>query len=205
MKTNVLKWSLFSLAPAAMLALVSCSSNSSSSSAGLLSSSGAYQPGVPGGVMVDTYKMNATVTRIDADKRKVTLLTRDGKETTVKCGPEVINFDQIRVGDQLKVRVTQELAVAMATPGAPPNDGGADMVALAPKGAKPGGMMASTVQVTAKVTAIDLKHHKATIQLPDGSSKSFDVRPDVDLTQRKVGEEVVLRFTEALAISVQKP
>ena len=56
--------------------------------------------------MVDTYKMNATVTRIDADKRKVTLLTRDGKETTVKCGPEVINFDQIRVGDQLNVRVT---------------------------------------------------------------------------------------------------
>lgn len=89
-----------------MLALVSCSSNSSSSSAGLLSSSGAYQPGVPGGIMVDTYKMNATVTRIDADKRKVTLLTRDGKETTVKCGPEVINFDQIRVGDQLNVRVT---------------------------------------------------------------------------------------------------
>jgi hypothetical protein len=89
----------------------------------------------------------------------------------------------------------------MATPGAPPSDGGADMVALAPKGAKPGGMMASTVQVT----AIDLKHHKASIQLPNGSSKSFDVRPDVDLTQRKVGEEVVLRFTEALAISVEKP
>jgi hypothetical protein len=149
--------------------------------------------------------MNATVTRIDADKRKVTLATQDGKETTVKCGPEVINFDQIHVGDQLKIRVTQELAVAMGTPGAPSSDGGADMVALAPKGAKPGGMMASTMQVTAKVTAIDLKHHKATIQLPDGSSKSFDVRPDVDLTQRKIGEEVVLRFTEALAISVEKP
>jgi hypothetical protein len=61
------------------------------------------------------------------------------------------------------------------------------------------------VQVTAKVTAIDLKHHKATLQLPDGTSKTFAVRPDVDLTQRKVGEEVVIRFTEALAISVEKP
>lgn len=204
MKTNTLKCSVIALAPAAMLALVSCSSNSSTS-AGLLSSSSAYQPGVPGGVMVDTYKVTATVTRIDADKRKVTLVTREGKETTVKCGPEVINFDQIRVGDQLKIRVTQELAVAMATPGAPSSDGGAELVALAPRGAKPGGMTASTVQVTAKVTAIDLKHHKATLQLPDGSSKSFDVRPDVDLTQRKVGEEVVVRFTEALAISVEKP
>jgi hypothetical protein len=76
---------------------------------------------------------------------------------------------------------------------------------LTGKGAKPGGMMASTVQVAAKVTAIDLKHHKATLQLPYGSSKSFDVHPDVDLTQRKVGEEVVIRFTEALALSVEKP
>jgi hypothetical protein len=109
--------------------------------------------------MVDTFKMTATVTRIDADKRKVTLLTRDGKESTVKCGPEVINFDQIRVGDKLKIWVTQELAVAMGTAGASASDGGADRVALAPKGAMPGGMMASTVQATAKVTAIDLKHH----------------------------------------------
>ena len=204
MKTNTLKCAVIALAPAAMLALVSCSSNSSTP-AGLTSSSAVYQPGVPGGVMVDTYKMTATVTGIDADKRKVTLVSRDGKETTVKCGPEVINFDQIRVGDQLKIRATQELAVAMGTPGAPPSDGGAEMVALAPKGAKPGGMMASTVRVTAKVTAIDLKHHKATLQLPDGTSKTFAVRPDVDLSQRQVGEEVVIRSTEALAISVEKP
>jgi translation elongation factor P/translation initiation factor 5A len=204
MKTNILKWSVISLAPAAMLALASCSSNSSTP-AGLTSSSAVYQPGVPGGVMVDTFKMTATVTRIDADKRKVTLLTRDGKETIVKCGPEVINFDQIRVGDQLKIRVTQELAVAMGTAGASSSDGGAEMVALAPKGAMPGGMMAGTVQATAKVTAIDLKHHKATLLLPDGTSKTFAVRPDVDLTQRKVGEEVMLRFTEAMAISVERP
>jgi phage baseplate assembly protein gpV len=149
--------------------------------------------------------MTATVTDIDAAKRKVTLVTSDGEKTTVKCGPEVINFDQIRVGDQLKATVTEELAVAMAAEGAPPSDGGAAVVALAPKGAKPGGIVANTVQVTAKVTAIDLKHHKATLQFPDGTSKTVAVRPDVDLTQRKVGEEVVIRTTEAVALSVQKP
>ena len=61
--------------------------------------------------MVETYKMTATVTGIDADNRKATLVSPDGKKTSVKCGPEVINFDQIQVGDQLKIRVTQELAV----------------------------------------------------------------------------------------------
>ena len=149
--------------------------------------------------------MTATVTGIDAAKRKVTLVTPDGKKTTVKCGPEVINFDQIRVGDQLKATVTEELAVSMAAEGAPSSDGGAAVVALAPKGAKPGAIVANTVQVTAKVTAIDLKHHKATLQFPNGATKTVAVRPDVDLTQRKVGEEVVIRTTEAVALSVQKP
>jgi ABC-type Fe3+-hydroxamate transport system substrate-binding protein len=204
MKTNMLKWSVISLAPAAMLALVSCSSNSSTP-AGLTSSSAVYQPGVPGGVMVDTFKITATVTGIDATNRKVTLVTQEGKKTTVKCGPEVINFDQIRVGDQLKVAVTEELAVSMAPEGAPPSDGGVTAVVLAPKGAKPGGIVANTVQVTATVKAIDLKHHKATLEFPDGTTKTVAVRKDVDLTQRQVGEKVSIRTTETLAILVEKP
>jgi hypothetical protein len=65
--------------------------------------------------------------------------------------------------------------------------------------------VADTVQVTATVTAIDLKAHKATLQFTDGTTRTIAVRKDVDLTQRKVGEQVVIRSTEALAISVEKP
>jgi len=50
-----------------------------------------------------------------------------------------------------------------------------------------------------------LWHHTATLQLPDGSSKTFKVRPDVELTKDNVGTEVVIRTTEAVAISVEKP
>ncbi len=204
MKTKILNLTTMALLPVAMLTLASCSSTSTPppdhSSAGV-----AYAQGVPGGVMVNTYKMTANVTAIDAAKRKVTLLTADGKKTTVKCGPDVINFDQINVGDQLKVTVTEELVAYLAESGAPPSDGAATAVALAPKGARPGGVMADTVQITAKVSAIDLKKHKATLRFPDGSTKTVAVRPDVDLTQRKVGEEVVIRITEMLALSVEKP
>jgi hypothetical protein len=95
--------------------------------------------------------------------------------------------------------------VYMAKDNPPASDGAAALVELAPKGAKPGGVVAQTVQVTAKVTEIDLKHHKATLQFPDGTTKTVAVRKDVDLTQRAVGEEVVIRATEALAIQVKKP
>ncbi len=177
----------------------------SSTPKGEATTAAAYQEGVPGGVLVDTFKTTATVTGIETANRKVTLVSPEGKKTTYTAGPEVINFDQIRVGDQLKVTVAEQLVVYLADKGAPPATGAADLVALAPKGAKPGGLMVSTTQITAKVKAIDLKKHKATLEFPDGATKTFPVRKDVDLTQRKVGEEVVIRTTDALAISVEKP
>ena len=204
MKSKILNVTTLALFPAALLTFTSCSSTSSTPTVETTSAA-SFQQGVPGGIVVETHKMTASVTGIDTANRKVTLVTPDGKKTTVKCGPEVINFDQIRVGDQLKVTVAEELAVFMAAEGVPPSDGAAALVALAPKGAKPEGIVASTVQVTAKVTALDLKNHKATLQFPDGTTRKVAVRKDVDLTQRKVGEEVVIRTTEALAISVEKP
>lgn len=203
MKTNLLKWSLIILAPAAMLALAACSSTSTPPP-GETSTSTAFQPGVPGGVRVETRSLIANVTAIDAASRKVTLLTSDGKKTTVTCGPQVINFDQIRVGDQLKVKVTEEVVVYLADAAAPSKDGGAGLVALAPKGAQPGGLFANTAQVTAKVIAIDLRGHRATLLFPDGTTKQVAVRPDVDLTKRRVGEEVVIRITEVMAVNVTK-
>lgn len=204
MKPNVVKLTTLLLLPAALLTLTSCSSTSSTSA--VETTSGAvFEQGVPGGIMVETHKMTANVTAINAAKRTVTLVTPDGKKTTIKCGPEVINFDQIHVGDQLKVTVTDELAVYMATEAAPPSDSGAAVVVLAPKGAKPAGIVAETAQVTATVTAIDLKKHKATLQFPDDTTRTIAVRKDVDLTQRKVGEKVVIRTTEVLALSVERP
>jgi len=204
MNTNTTKLAALALLSAALLALTSCSSTSPGPSVETTSAS-SFQQGVPGGIVVETHKMTATVTAIDPVGRKVTLVSPDGQKTTVKCGPEVINFDQIRLGDQLKVIVVEELVAYLAEAGAPPTDGGAAVMLLAPKGARPGGVVAAVVQVTAKVTALDLKKHKATLQFPDGSTKTIAVRPDVDLTKRQVGEEVVIRCTEAVALSVERP
>lgn len=201
MNAKNLKLSVMALAPAAMLALTSCSSTPSGEGATVV----VAEQGVPGGVMVDTYKTTATVTGIDPAKRVITLVSPKGKKTSYKAGPEVINFNQIHIGDQLKITATEELVVYLAAAGAPPNDAGASLVALAPKGAKPGGFMADTVQITARITAIDLKKHKATLQFPDGTAHTVAVRKDVDLTRRHVGEQVVIRSTGAIALSVEKP
>jgi translation elongation factor P/translation initiation factor 5A len=188
---------------AAVLALASCSTTSQPKGEATMTTT--FQEGVPGGVMVGTHQETATVTAIDAAGRKVTLVSPDGSKTVFRAGPEVINFDQIRVGDQVKATVVEQLVVFLREDGMPPSDGQAAVVALAPKGAKPGVLMANTVEVTAEVKSIDLNRHKATLQFPDGKSKTFAVRPDVDLTKVKLGQEVVICVTEALAIVVEKP
>jgi len=161
--------------------------------------------GVPGGAVVQTYELTARVTAIDKAGRKLTLLSPDGIKKTVKVGPEAVNFDQIAVGDRLKLTVAEELLVYVAGEGETPKDAGLQTVAIAPKGAKPGGIVAETTQVTATVVAIDAAHRRATLRFEDGSTRTVPVRPDVDLGERKVGDKVVIRITDALAITVRKP
>ncbi len=161
--------------------------------------------GVPGGAVVQTHVLAATVAAIDMASRKLTLLSADGIKQTIKVGPEAVNFDQIRVGDQVKVVATEELVVYVAGEGETPSDRAAGLVALSPVGAKPGVVMAGTTQVTARIAAIDVERRKATLQFEDGSIRTIAVRPDVNLGRRKIGDKVVLRITEALAIEVAKP
>ncbi len=201
MKNQILELTMLALMPAALLTFTSCSSTP----VGQTTTAATYDSGVPGGIFVQTFKNSATVTAIDKANRKVTLVSPDGKKAMVKCGPEVINFDQIQVGDQVKATQIEELVVSLAAAGAPPSQTAGALVVLAPEGAKPGGVVAETTHLTAKVKVIDLKNHKVTLQFPDGTNKTFPVRKDLDLTQQKVGAEVSIQRTEAVAIVVEKP
>ena len=163
------------------------------------------EEGVPGGVFVNTLEVSAIITDIDTVDRELTLLKPDGEEITVTVGPEAVNFSQIQKGDLVNAAITEELVVYLDEEGAPPQDEAAMVVALAPEGGRPGGLVAETVQVTATVAAIDLANHTATLQFEDGHAETFPVRDDVDLSLRKVGERVVFLMTEMIAISVEKP
>ena len=192
------------LLPAALFTLTSCSSTPKTPPpVGLGVES--YKQGVPGGVIVQTVKVTATVTAIDRVKRKATLLGADGKKFTVQVGREARNFDQVRVGDRVIATVTQKVVVSLDDKAASSGEGEAAVVARAPKGGQPGGLAAETIQMTGKVIAINSEKHTATLQFEDGDTETFSIRPDVDLSRHKVGERVVFRVTEMVAIWVEKP
>jgi hypothetical protein len=208
MKTNTSKLIVLSLVPAAVLVCTSCSSTDSSEKGGTAATASrevSTQKGVAGGTVVDTYQITAKVTAVDHATRHYTLETPDGRKTNYKAGPEVTNFDQVRVGDQVKATVTDSLVVRARAQGEAPSDGETSVVALDPKGGKPGVLMADTTEVTARVKSVDVANHKATLEFPDGTARTVSVRPDVKLSSTDVGREIVFRTTEAVAIRVQKP
>lgn len=189
------------------LALLSlaCASNAAPPSAPSAARMTHYEEGVPGGSVVDTVKVSARVVAIDYKTRHATLLGPDGNEFTVKVGPAAVNFDQVQVGDQVNATVTRELVIAVLDPEASAKDVSAALVALAPKGAQPGGVMAQTTRLNGTVTGIDPVKHTATLRFADGSSETFPVRPDIELTDDRIGQRVVFQVTEMVALDVEKP
>jgi hypothetical protein len=161
--------------------------------------------GVPGAYSVETYKTVASVTALDAAARTVTIVSRDGRKRELRAGPDVANFEQIRVGDRVSITVAEELLVYLAGDEMPVPEGSTAAAALAPREGAPGALRVGTTQVTAKLVGLDREFRKATLQMPDGRTQTFTVRRDIDLSKRAVGEAVIFRSTEAMAIRVEKP
>jgi len=160
----------------------------------------------PGGVVVDVVTVTAAVDAIDAAKRTVTLKMADGKSQTIKLGPEVKNFDQIKVGDKVTAKFYQSVAIFVAKTGDKPSASETKTVKVAPKGAKPGAAVVDTLEVTAKVEGIDYKKRTVTLKGPEGNVKTFTVDKAVkNFKNIKKGDDVILRVTEAMAVMVEKP
>lgn len=186
--------------PIAMMAATSCTSITGETETIVKA-----EEGVPGAEVTETTTFKATVTGIDATKRKVTLVSSEGKKLNFTAGPEVRNFDQIEIGDQLTVSLTEKIIIRMAKPGEKVEDKAYGTVDLPGQGSKPSLKMSDTFQSSATITAIDAKRRKVTLQFVDGSTKKFPVRDDLNLAERKIGEKVVIRSNEVYEIILEKP
>jgi carbon starvation protein CstA len=157
-----------------------------------------------GAAIVETFQGTATVAAINFDTRKVTLLFSDARQATYKADKQVVNFDQIKVGDQVKATVIEELAVFLRKGEPRPSTGVGAAVALTPLGARPGIVVADSTEVTATVTAVDTKARTVRLQFLDGTRKTVKVGKSVDLTKVRPGDGVTAQLTEAVAIVVEK-
>jgi ribosomal 50S subunit-recycling heat shock protein len=161
--------------------------------------------GKPGGVVVDVVEWSGSVTAVDYTKRTVAIQGPGGRVATVNA-KNARNLDQVKVGDTVKIRYAEELAIFVRKADAAPQATEAKAVALAPKGQKPGGVVADTIEITANVEAIDYQTRAIALKGPLGNIRIFKVSDAVErFNEIKVGDQVVIRVTEAIALAVVKP
>ena len=149
--------------------------------------------------------VTATVEAIDLATRMVTLKGPKGNTFTFKAGEEVRNLPQVKVGDQVVAKYYESIAIEVKKPGeATPGVTKEEVVKRAKPGEMPAGVVASQVTITATVDAIDMKKPSVTLKGPEGNTKEIKVKDPKKLKNVKVGDKVVITYTEALALSVEK-
>jgi hypothetical protein len=162
-------------------------------------------PDRPGIVYADRASATATVEAVDKSQRTVTLRRADGRTITLKVPPEARNFDQIQPGDTVRAEYLDAVAIFLRKAGAPPQAAQRTAVAVAPKGEMPAGVIVDTVEVTAKVEAVDGIARTLTLRGPDGGTRTVKVDQSVKvLDEIRPGDEVVMRHTEALALKIDR-
>ena len=158
----------------------------------------------PGKVGVaQTVKVTATITAIDKKTRDVTLKGPKGNELTVSAGPEIKNFDQLKVGDLVDAQYIEALTLQLVK-------GGGQKVALTEKtdmvgakaGAQPGGAMGRQVTVIADVVALDAATQTVTLKGPN-RTVDLAVKDPAQFKLIAKGDQVEAKYTQAVALSVE--
>ncbi len=158
-------------------------------------------PGKAG--IAQTVKITATITAIDKATRDVTLKGPQGNEVVVTAGPEVKNFDQMKVGDHVDVQYVEALTLEL-------KKGGGMVVARteqkgavgAKPGEKPAGAVGRQLTIVADVVGVDPARQVVTLK---GPQRTVDLKiADPEQFKRIAkGDQVEATYTQALAIAVE--
>ena len=148
----------------------------------------------------------ARVKAVDLQTRRVTLERADGSEVTLYADDTVRNLPQVKVGDEVTASFYESLAYEVKRPGtATPGATVAEEAGRAKLGEKPAGAGARVTTIVATIAGIDKAAGTVTLQGPTGKMTTIKARDPRNLERVTVGDLVEITYTEAVAVSVDKP
>lgn len=152
--------------------------------------------------------VSAVITAIDAKTRELTLEGSLGNLITITAGPELARFDELAVGDMVNATYTASVSGELRAP--TEEELANPLVVLdaeaikAQKDEDPGA--AAGVTVRAVCTIEGMNRVTGTVMLKD-SDGDFHLIEDVDpakMADVNIGQTVVVTYTEAVALSLDK-
>ena len=154
-------------------------------------------------------KATVQVVAVDQSKREVTVKDpKSGETVTLEVSPDVRNFAQVKVGDNLNVVYYVAIGAEFKKPGTGVQGIQQNAASTtAPAGAKPAGMVGQQVKATVKINSVDAANNMVSFTGPKGVKRTVAVKDPKArefVKQLKPGDDVELTYTEALAISVEE-
>jgi len=151
----------------------------------------------------DTVTATATIQAIDKTNRLVTIKDESGTEDTMQVGPAMKRFDELKVGDKVKVQYYESLVLQVRKPGDAVKTAG-DTAKLTPgTGAAPAATLSRQQTTTVEVLAIDQKLPSITVKTADGRTVTRKVEHRKNLEGVKVGDKIDITYTQAALMSVE--
>jgi len=144
----------------------------------------------------------ATIQAIDSTTRAVTLRNERGEEDTFVVGPAVKRFDQLKVGDKIKVTYYESIVFQLRKPGVTTNDA-ADVVAGGRAKNVPAGAIASRQTRTVTVKAVDPAVPSITVVTQDNRTVTRKIENKKNLDGVKPGDRIDITYTEALVVNAE--
>ena len=151
--------------------------------------------------------VTATVQALDQDQREVTLKGALGNVVTFKVDQRVKRLNEVKVGDE----VTADYYVSLAGELRPPTEAEkANPITVlegtvrAPKGTQPAGAGLCAIKVVTTVEGLDLPTQSVTLKGPRGNYATIRAKDVGKLKQLRLGDTIMVTYTEALAVSLEK-
>jgi hypothetical protein len=151
--------------------------------------------------------ITASVEEINATNREVTLKGPLGNTVTFTVDERVKRFNEIKVGDYVTADYYISLAADLRAP--TPEEETHPIMILEAKGKAPPGTSPAAgglrrIKVVTTVEGLDRPTETITVKGPRGNYLTAKVEDPANLTKMKIGDHIVVTYTEALAISLQK-
>lgn len=151
-----------------------------------------------------TIEVDATVRSVDPETRRIVLdNSTTGESEIIVAGPEMVNFDQIKAGDQVRAIYTLGVSARMAALGE--MDSAVEIDGQAMEGETPGALAGAMVTLVLEFLSYDPENSIATVKDSSGAEQMIEVETEAGrkfATELSSGEKVALTFTEGLAVGI---
>jgi hypothetical protein len=151
--------------------------------------------------------ITASVEAIDQASREVTLKGPLGNSVTFTVDKRVKRLGEVKVGDLIRADYYVSFAAELRPPTAEEEKTPLvmlDAAGKAPPGTSPAAGGLRRFKVVTTVEGLDRPTQTITVKGPRGNLVTARVADPSRLTQMRIGENIVVTYTEALAISLEK-